>query len=170
MAPALVTSLVALGALAFCNACEARGSIDGAQTAIAVAQTALPGVQTVLPGVQATAQAGATVVAGVLGDPRAVTLQAQALLAGAQVQLVVEPGGSGNDAATGVVVNASDAQGTFGQLDARARQAAGGAVLVLVGQYYPNATVELSVADATGTLLLTGRRAPGQAPAVQVPQ
>jgi hypothetical protein len=153
--------------LALGVACDARTSVEGAQTAVAVAQTALPGLQTALPGVQATAQAGATLITGVLSDPVAINAQLQVLLAGATVDLKTTPSGVANDAITQIEITATDTRGTFEQLDARARQAAGGAAMLLAAQYYPNATVALSVVDSSGGALLSGTKALGQTPSLQ---
>jgi hypothetical protein len=166
---ALVTAVVTLMAIVVGSGCEARSSVEGAQTAVAVAQTALPGLQTAVPGIQATAQAGATVVSGVLADPRAINLQLQTVLAGATVDVKATPDTAANEAVAQVQVSATDARGTFAQLDPLGRQASGSAALVLVGQYYPNASVALSVVDDAGAALATGTRAPGQLPQVQMP-
>src|SRR5947199_67609 len=77
--------------LTLVGGCQAGSSIESAQTAIAVAQTALPGLQTALPGVQATAQAGATLISGVLSDPLAINAQLQALLAGVTIDARTTP-------------------------------------------------------------------------------
>ena len=140
---ALGTSAVALGLLIFNSACDcpsiqsAQTAITGAQTAVIGAQTAVtsaqtavsavqtlvPGAQTALPGLQATVQAGATSVAGVLGDPQAVATQLQPLLAGASIDVKTTPAGASNDAVTQVTITGTDTRGTFGQLDPSTRQA-----------------------------------------------
>jgi hypothetical protein len=167
VAPALGTGIVALGLLALGGGCQAGSSIQGAQTAIAGAQTALPDFQTALPGFQATAQAGATLVSGALSDPQAVNAQLQLLLAGVTIDARTTPEGAANDAVSQVNVTGTDTRGTFTQLDARARQATAAGALVLLGQYYPNATVTLMVVDGAGATLAGGSKSPGQSPAVQ---
>jgi hypothetical protein len=164
---ALATSVVALGLLTLASACDVGASIQGVQTAVTVAQTIVPGAQTALPGFQATAQAGATVVAGVLSDPQALKTQLQVLLAGVSVDLKTTPPGVANDAVTDVSITGTDERGTVGQLDSTGRQAAAGAALLIAAQYFPNATISLSLADPTGSPLLSGTKAPGQAPTVQ---
>ena len=166
MAPALGTGIVALGLLTLVGGCQAGSSIESAQTAIVVAQTALPGLQTALPGVQATAQAGATLISGVLSDPLAITAQLQALLAGVTIDARTTPDDAPNDAVKQVNVTGTDARGTFVQMDARTRQATITGALLLVGQYYPNATVTLTVVDSGGGTLASGSKAPGQAPVI----
>jgi hypothetical protein len=166
MASALGTSIVALGLLMLVGGCQAGASVESAQTAIAVAQTALPGIQTALPGVQATAQAGATLISSVLSDPLAISAQLQALLAGVTIEARTTPADAPNDAVTQVSITGTDARGTFAQLDARGRQATTMGALLLVGQYYPNATVALTVLDGSGGALASGTKAPGQTPAV----
>jgi hypothetical protein len=166
-ARAVVTGLVTLSALALASGCDARTSAEGVQTAVAVAQTALPAVQTVLPGVQATAQAGATAVAGVLSDPQAIIAQLQVLLAGSSVELTTLPAGAGNDVVTEVLISATDTRGALGQLDAHSRQAAAGAAMVVVAQYYPKASISLAVNDSAGAALISGTKAAGQAPTFQ---
>jgi hypothetical protein len=167
MARALGTSLVAFGLLTLAGGCQAGSSIEGAQTAISVAQTALPGLQTALPGVQATAQAGATLVSGVLPDPQAITAQLQALLAGVTIDARTTPEGAANDAVSQVSITGTDGRGAFAQLDGRMRQATATAAMLLVGQYYPNAAIALSVVDGAGETLVSGSKSPGQAPSVQ---
>jgi hypothetical protein len=151
VARAVVTGVAVLGLLAASSGCEVRSSVDGAQTAVAIAQTALPGIQTALPRVQAVA------------------VQLQALLAGAHVEVETEPDGAPNEQVSEVKISATDAQGAFAQLEPSAQQATAGAALLLVGQYYPNATVSLSIADERGELMVSGTRAPGQPPSVQTP-
>ncbi|GAC1315277.1 MAG: hypothetical protein NVSMB2_06450 [Chloroflexota bacterium] len=146
------------------SACEARTSVEGAQTAVAVAQTTLPGLQTVLPNVQATAQVGATLVSGVLADPQAINIQVKALLAGCTVDIATTPASGPNETVTHVDVHAIDTQGAFGQIDARGRQAALVAALLLLGQYYPNASVAIHVVNATGVSLIDGSKQPGEQP------
>jgi hypothetical protein len=171
---ALVTSAVALGLLMSDAACDLSPSIQTAQTAVAAvqtfvpgAQTALPGLQTALPGLQATAQAGATSVAGVLGDSQAVATQLQALLAGVSIDLQTTPSGVSNDAVTQVTITGTDQRGTLSQMDPSTRQAAASTALLIGGQYFPNATISLSLVDGSGTQLLNGTKAPGQAPSIQ---
>jgi hypothetical protein len=167
VAPALGTGIAALGLLTLVAGCQAGSSIESAQTAIAVAQTALPGLQTALPGVQATAQAGATLISSVLSDPLAINAQLQALLAGVTIDAKLTPDGATNDAVSQIDVTGTDARGTFARLDGRARQATTTGALLLVGQYYPNATVTLMVVDGVGGTLASGSKAPGQAPSLQ---
>ncbi len=166
VAPALGSGIVAFGLLILVGGCQAGSSVESAQTAIAVAQTALPGLQTALPGVQATAQAGATLISSILSDPLAINAQLQALLAGVTIDARTTPDGASNDAVTQVSVTGTDARGTFGQLDARTRQATTMGALLLVAQYYPNASVSLTVLDGAGGTLASGSKAPGQGPVV----
>jgi hypothetical protein len=167
VARALGAGLVAFGLLMVAAGCQVGSSVEGAQTAIAVAQTALPGLQTALPGVQATAQAGATLVSAVLSDPQAISAQVQAVLAGVTVDARTTPDGVANDAVTQVSVTGTDARGTFAQEDARTRQATATGALLLLGQYYPNATIALKVVDDAGVALVSGSKSPGQAPSAQ---
>ena len=167
VARALAAGLVALGLLILAGGCQAGSSIEGAQTAIAVAQTSLPGLQTALPGLQATAQAGATLVSGVLSDPQAINTQLQAVLVGVTIDARTTPDDASNDAVTQVSVTGTDARGTFAQLDARGRQATATGAMLLLGQYYPNAAIALKVVDSTGGSLISGSKSPGQAPSVQ---
>lgn len=166
-AGALGTGLGALALLTLTGGCQVGSSVEGAQTAIVVAQTALPGLQTALPGVQATAQAGATLISGVVSDPQAINTQVAALLAGVTVDAQMTPEGAANDAVSQVSVTGTDARGTFAQLDPRARQATASAAMLLLGRYYPNAATVLKVVDASGTTLVSGNKSPGQAPSVQ---
>jgi hypothetical protein len=162
-----VAGISILGLLSLANGCEARSSGEAAQTAIAGLQTTLPGLQTVLPGVQATAQAGATLVGSVLGDSQAIGGQIQALLAGVTIDIHIVPDGAANEAVTQVSVSGTDTRGSFAQMDPRTRQTAAGAALVLMSQYYPNATISLTVTDGSGGSLLNASKAPGQAPSIQ---
>jgi hypothetical protein len=165
-APALGTGIVALCLLTLGGGCQAGSSVEGAQTAIAVAQTALPGLETALPGVQATAQAGATLISGVLSDPLAINARLQALLAGVTVDATTTPAGAPNDAVTQVRITGTDAGGTFAQLDALSRRATTTGALMLISQYYPNATIALTVIDGGGATLASGSKSPGGAPVV----
>jgi hypothetical protein len=142
-------------------------SADGVQTAIAAAQTTLPGLQTALPAVQATAQAGATLISGVLSDPQVINAQLQAVLAGVTIDTRTAPSGVANEAVRQVSVTGRDALGTFTQLDPRTRQASASAALLLLGQYYPNAAIALAVLDGAGATLVSGSKGPGQSPSVQ---
>jgi hypothetical protein len=177
-----VTSLVAVGLLMLGSACDAGPSIQsaqtavtgaqtaaaGAQTAVAAVQTLVPGAQTALPGLQATAEAGATSAAGVLGaDPQAIAIQLQALLAGVSVDLQTTPSGASNDAVAQVRIIGTDTRGTFARLDPSARQAAAGAAMLIGGEYFPNATITLSLVDGAGNTLLSATKAPGQPPSIQ---
>ena len=159
-ARAIVTGALTLLGLGLGSACEARSSLEAAQTAVAIGQTALPGLQTAIPGVQ-TALPGIQTILPDIGA------QLQAALPGLGVEITTRPSGAANDAVTEVDVVATDSVGTFGQLDDRARRVAALGALSLAGQYYPNATISLTVTDTAGTVLLTGSKAPGQAPSVQ---
>ncbi|HEX8969780.1 MAG TPA: hypothetical protein VF937_17995 [Chloroflexota bacterium] len=158
--PGLVAFLAALAALAAGSGCEARSSVEAAQTAIVAAQT-------VVPGAQATALAGATLVSGALADSQAILAMLQPLLAGASVELTKEPSDAANDAVTDVSIAATDSLGSFAQIDPASRQAAARAALALAGAYYPNATISLSVVDGSGASLVSGTRAAGEAPLLQ---
>jgi hypothetical protein len=164
---AFVIGLVASSALAVASGCGARTSAEGAQTAISAVQTVLPAAQAAVPAVQATAQAGATAVAGVLSDAQAISAQLQLLLAGSSVDLKTMPAGAANDAVTDVTINATDSRGTLAQLDTASRQAAASAAMVGVAQYYPGASISVTVRDATGTPLISGTKPLGQSPTFQ---
>jgi hypothetical protein len=159
--------MVALGLLVLDCACDIGPSVQRAQTAVTAVQTLAPGAQTALPGLQATAQAGATSVAGVLADSQTIAGQLQGLLAGVSVDVQTAPAGASNDAVTQVRITGADTRGTFAQLDPSARQAAAGAAMQIGGQYFPNATISLSVVDGAGNMLLSANKAPGQAPSIQ---
>lgn len=157
------TALVVVGVLApllIGTACQARSSVEAAQTAIVAAQT-------VLPGAQATAQAGATVVSGVLANGQPVLIALQSVLQGANVQVQTAPDGAAPDAVTSVTIDGTDAQGSLAQLDPNVRKAAALAALQTAAQYYPQATITLTVKDTSGAALISGRVAPGQSPSVQ---
>jgi hypothetical protein len=142
---AIVTSLVALSVLGFAGGCEAKSSIEAAQTAVVVAQTALPAMQTALPSI---------------------VTQLQAVLPGVGLDLKVTPEGVSNDAVTEVTLIGVDTRGTLSQLDARSRQAAAGGALLVAAQYYPNASISLRIVDSAGAIVVSGTKAPGQAPAI----
>jgi hypothetical protein len=140
--------------------CQARSTIDAAQTAVSAAQTALPGAQ-------ATAQAAATAVSDTLATAQPVIQTVQGLLSGASLEVTTTPEGAEPATVTDVVVTGTDSHATLAQLDPRARQAAASAALLALGQYYPNATIHLKVVDASGAPLVSGTRSPGQQPSVQ---
>lgn len=149
-----------LASLVIGTACQARSSVEAAQTAIVAAQT-------VLPGAQATAQAGATAVSGVLANGQPVLIMLQSVLQGANIQVQTAPDGAAPDAVTSVAIDGMDAQGTLAQLDPNVRKAAALAALQTAAQYYPQATITLTVKDSSGAALISGRAAPGQSPSVQ---
>lgn len=122
--------------------CEARSSVDAAQTAVVAVQTVLPTGQMVVP-------------------------QLESLMAGVSLSVQIQPDGAANDAVTSVIIRGSDGQDRLGQVDARGRQAAVGGALMLAAQYYPNATISISVVDGAGLPLVSGTKAPGQAPSIQ---
>jgi hypothetical protein len=153
-------ALVVLVPLLMATACEAHSSVEAAQTAIVAAQT-------VLPGAQATAQAGATLVSNALATAQPLAAALQAALQGASVQVKVIPDGATPDAATALQIDATDAQGTLGQVDPLVRRAAATAALQVATQYYPSATITLTVKDDAGGPLVSGSVAPGQLPKVQ---
>jgi hypothetical protein len=153
-------TLALLAVLMLSTACQARSSVEAAQTAVVVAQT-------VVPGAQATALAGATLVSGALGNAQPVATVLQAALQGADVRVTTTPDGAGPDAATAVGVDAIDAQGALGQMDALTRQVAVSAALVAASQYFPNATITLVVKDPAGKTVVSGSVGPGQTPNVQ---
>ncbi len=141
--------------------CQARSSVEAAQTAIVSAQTALPATQ-------ATAQAAATMVSGAFTTAQPMLATVQALLAGAQVDVTTSPDGVANDAVSDVKISGKDLSGGLSQVDPLARKAAVGAALVAAEQYYPNATIALEVLDASGATLVSGSIAPGQqTPSIQ---
>jgi hypothetical protein len=142
------------------SACQAGSSIEAAQTAVVAAQT-------VLPGAQATAQAGATLVSSALANAQPVVSVLQTTLQGASVAVKVTPDGATPDAATAVGVDATDAKGALGQMDALTRRVAVSAALEAASQYFPNATITLNVKDGGGNPVVSGSVSPGQTPQVQ---
>jgi hypothetical protein len=140
--------LLALSSLAVAVAtgCQARSSVEVAQTAVVVAQTALP-----------VAQAG---------SERALTVL-QGLLSGATLDIKTSPDGADNPDVTDVSIDATDSRNAIGQIDPRARQAMVATALLATAQAYPNATIELEIVDGSGNVLASGRVAPGQTPSVQ---
>jgi hypothetical protein len=155
----LFTGLL-LAVLVLVSGCEARSSVEAAQTAVVAAQTALPGAQ-------ATAQAGATLVSIAVSNAQPLVSTLQGLMAGVAMQVHITPDGADAQSATSVDIQGTDQQGTLGQVDARARQAAVSAALLAAAQYYPKATITLKVDDASGVSLVSGSLAPGQSPSVQ---
>jgi hypothetical protein len=150
---AIFSMVCVLGVLIGTTACEARSTLDAAQTMVRAAQTALPGAQ-------ATALAAATQVSSAMPA-------LETLLAGANVSVDVSPEGAPPDEATDVSVRATDSSGALARLDARGRQAAISGALVLAANYYPNATISVAVVDGSGVPLASGTKAPGQAPRAQ---
>jgi hypothetical protein len=123
------------------SGCQARSSVEAAQTAVTAAQTVVS-------------------ESGVL--PRL-----QSVLVGSNVEVRTSPDGATNDAVTDVTITATDADGRLAQIDPRARQAAVAAALAAAGQTYPNATISLEVVDGSGIALISGSKAPGEAPTVE---
>ena len=134
--------LLGIGVMLVVSGCQAQSSVEAAQTAIVVGQTALATVQPY-------------------------TVMLQGALAGANLDVKTTPDGALPQDITGVTIKATDAQGSLAQVDARTRQAAASAALLAASQYFPNATIQLNVVDASGATLVSGSTAPGQTPAVQ---
>ena len=122
--------------------CEARSSVEAAQTAVVVVRTAVP-VVSEFPSI------------------------AQGLLPGSTITVKVSPDGADSTAATDVAITATDSGGTLQQMDSRARQAATIGALLATAQYYPNATIALTVVDTAGNTLVVGKKAAGGQPSVQ---
>lgn len=144
--------LVALGTLLVLgplSGCQAQSSVQAAQTAIVAGQTAIVAGQSALATVQ----------------PYAVMLRGA--LAGANVDVKLTPDGALPQDVTWVTIKATDAQGNLAQVDARTRQAAASTALAAASQFFPKATIELDVVDASGTSLVSGSMAPGLQPSVQ---
>ena len=93
--------------------------------------------------------------------------QLEALLAGINLDIQTQPEGVASDAVTNVTIKGTDNQDRLSEVDSHGRQAAAGGVLILAAQYYPNATISLSVADGSGSILVKGTKAPGQPPSLQ---
>jgi hypothetical protein len=123
--------------------CQARSSVEAAQTAVVAVQTAVPASQSL------------------------VMSSLQALLAGANIAITTVPDGAANDAVTEVAIKATDSNSALAQVDPRARQATASAALIAAAQYYPNARILLTVLDASSTPLVSGEKLPGQPPSVQ---
>jgi hypothetical protein len=101
--------------------------------------------------------------ANVMADP---AHQISTLFAGLSVDLVVTPEGVPNDQVTQVQLRGTDPRGVLATFDAPSRQNAAAAALLLAGQLYPKATIQLSIVDGNGTTLLSGRKVPGGPPSV----
>jgi hypothetical protein len=157
---AVLSAVGVFGVLVMVAGCEARSSVEAAQTVVVAAQTALPGAQ-------ATAQAGATLVSGALTGSQAVLTTLQGVLSEADVKVTTTPDGAESSAVTDVTIDATDVRGALGPIDSHARQAAALAALAAASQYYPNATIALNVVDSAGNPLVSGTKAPGQPPAIQ---
>jgi len=135
--------------LGFVTGCQAQSSVEAAQTAIVAGQTAIVAGQSALATVQPY------------------TAMLQGALAGANLDVKTTPDGALPQDITGVTIRATDAQGTLARVDAGTRQAAVSAALLAASQYFPNATIQLNVVDASGAPLVSGSTAPGQTPSVQ---
>jgi hypothetical protein len=122
--------------------CQAQNSVQAAQTAIVVGQQAFATVQ-----------------------PYAAILQGA--LAGADLKVKLTPEGVLPQDVTDVSIQGTDAQGNLAQVDSSTREAAATAALLAASQYFPKATIELTVLDAQGATLVSGSTAPGQSPSVQ---
>src|SRR5438067_140808 len=120
--------LMSLGIVFAGAACEARSSVEAAQTAIVFGQSALATVQPVVSTLQGA-------------------------LAGTEVDTRTLPEGAAPEDVTEVDIQATDSQGRLAQVDARTRAAAATAALAAAARYYPNATIALKVVDAGGSTL-----------------
>jgi hypothetical protein len=91
----------------------------------------------------------------------------QGLLQDVSLKVTTVPDGAQPGDVTEVSIQGTDSQGRLGQIDALARQAAVSAALAAVQQYYPKATISLTVVDASGNVLVSGSTAPGASPSVE---
>jgi hypothetical protein len=153
-------TLLTLSVLVGATACGADNSLQAAQTAVTAAQT-------VMPGAQATAEAGATLVSNAISTVQPAIVMVQGLLQDVSLKVTTVPERAQPGDVTEVSIEGTDSQGRLGQIDPLARQAAVTAALAAVGQYYPKATVTLTVLDASGNTLVTGSVAPGASPSIQ---
>ena len=170
----LLAGVAVLGVLCVCGGCDARSSVEAAQTAVIAVQTVatdgqsvVVNAQTALPGAQATAQAGATLVSSAFAGSQVIVTTLQGLFSGATLDVHVTPDGAANDAATAVSINLTDVSGNVAQLDPTTREAAALAALTAASEYYPNASIMLVVVTSSGTPLIGGSKLPGQAASIQ---
>jgi hypothetical protein len=143
-------------------AAPAATAISGAQQAVSTAQTALPAAQT-------TAQAFATTVA-----TAATSSQVQYVLGilttilggGVKLDLEQEPPNVPPAQVITLKMRATDASGTFAALaeDGQAKTIA--ATLIAAAQFYPQASIQLTVLDGQNRPLMLGTREPGSPPKV----
>lgn len=120
--------------------CQARSTPEAVQTAIGIAQaaaTVLPDTQGVLPSLQL-------------------------LLGGVSLDIKTTPDGAAKEQVTEVQIRGTDATGTLTQLDERPRQGAAVAALTAAAQYYPNASISLTIVDSSGASVLNARKPQGQ--------
>jgi hypothetical protein len=145
-------------------AAPAQGALSGAQTAVSGAQTAVPAAQ-------GTIQAAATAAANVAASPefQYVTQVLMSILGGGvQVQMEQEPPNVPNTQVTNVRLRATDGSGAFAGLTSEGREKTAQAVLLAASQFYPRATVDLLIVDGSNRTLMTGSRAPGEPPKLDV--
>jgi hypothetical protein len=142
-------ALGAIGLILVMCGCQAQSSVEAAQTAIVAGQTAVVAGQSALATVQPYA------------------LMLQGALAGANLDVKTAPDGALPQDITDVTIQATDAHGSLAQVDAHTRQAAVSAALVAASQYFPKATIQLTLVDPSGNTLVTGSLAPGEPPSVQ---
>lgn len=130
----------------------------------------------VVPAVEAT---GAAVVPGVATavtdvvqneQTQETVRQVAALLGGVRLDVDQTPPGAAAPDITRLVLRGSDTAGALARLQPFARVLAAQAALTTAGQLFPNATIELTVADVSGAVILRGSRQPGFAPEVVVSQ
>jgi hypothetical protein len=127
------------------------------------ARSAVSGAQTVLPAAQGTLQAAATAVSPQI--QYVVGIMSSILGGGVQVQVEQEPPDAANNTqVTSVHVRATDASGTYANLDKDGREKTAEAVLLATSQFYPQATVDLLIVDGANRTLMTASRAPGEPP------
>ena len=175
MGAALGTGVVAFGILATgaCTPVSPTSSGPGStptpqppiEGALSGARTAVTGAQTVLPAAQGTVQAAATAVSPqvqyVLG------ILTSILGGGVQVQMEQQPPDAPNTQVKTVRLRATDARGAYASLDRNGREKTAEAVLLATSQFYPQATIDLLIVDGADRTLMTGSRAPGQAPKLE---
>jgi hypothetical protein len=137
-------------------------------TTIAAAQSTVAPAVTAAAVVQSTAAPGATAFAGAFGrlQPENVA-RLMGTTMGVQMTIDVDPPNVENTQVTRATLNGTDQNGAFGKLDLPARRSFASAGLQLARQAYPQAQLELTIVDPSGTRLIAVTQAPGGEAAFQ---
>ena len=158
----MVLAVLVAGACTPVSPTPAATAISGAQQAVSTAQTALPAVQ-------ATAEAITTAAANVATNSQVqyvLGILTSILGGGVRLDVDQQPPNVPPSQVITLKLQATDASGTFAALDQQGQEKTVAATLIAAAQFYPQASMQLTVLDGQNRPLMLGSREPGSPPKV----